>query len=134
VLKSISGGESANPFKTYSNGIPTTGVWKSGDVVDDQTPTASGNIGWVCITSSVITAGTITSGSTSLTVGTGTGINNGDYVTVAGAGVAGANLITTVSSGGGTSTLILVASASTGVVDAKVTTPGVWKVYGVISA
>jgi hypothetical protein len=29
---------------------PTVGTWKVGDIVYDTTPSASGNIGWVCVT------------------------------------------------------------------------------------
>lgn len=52
------------------------------------------------------TTGTITSGTTSLTVASGTGISNGDYVT--GEGIAPG---TTVSSGGGTTSITLSANA-----------------------
>jgi len=33
-----------------SNAAPTTGTWNAGDRVYDLTPSASGNIGWVCVT------------------------------------------------------------------------------------
>lgn len=33
----------------YSNSVPTTGSYNIGDIVYDKTPTASGNIGWVCV-------------------------------------------------------------------------------------
>lgn len=53
------------------------------------------------------TTGSITSGTTSLTVASGTGISDGDYVT--GEGIAPG---TTVSSGGGTTSITLSANAS----------------------
>lgn len=53
------------------------------------------------------TTGTITSGTTSLTVASGSGISNGDYVV--GEGIAPG---TTVSSGGGTTSITLSASAA----------------------
>jgi hypothetical protein len=80
----------------------------------------------------VVNTGSISSGSPTLTVGTNA-VQNGEYVTVAGAGVAGADLTTIVLSGGGTGTLTLNTNASTTVSNAKVTTPGTWKTYGLIS-
>ena len=53
------------------------------------------------------TTGTITSGTTSLTVASGSGISNGDYVV--GEGIAPG---TTVSSGGGTTSITLSANAA----------------------
>ena len=53
------------------------------------------------------TTGTVTSGTTSLTVASGSGISNGDYVT--GEGITPG---TTVSSGGGTTSLTLSGNAS----------------------
>ena len=33
---------------TYANSYPTTGTWKVGDIVYARTPTAGGNVGWIC--------------------------------------------------------------------------------------
>jgi len=68
-----------------------------------------------------LTTGTINSGSAALTVADGSFFQNGDPITVAGAGVAAANLVTTVLSGGGTVNLVLNTNASTSVVNANVT-------------
>lgn len=122
------------PSEFWSAAVPTTGTWKVGDLVWNSAPVAGGTMGWVCTSASDATTGTINSGSASLTVASGTGINNGDSITVVGAGAAGANLVTTVSSGGGTTTLTLATTASTSVVSAVVTTPGTWKTFGAISA
>lgn len=112
---------------------PTTGTWAVGNIVYNTVPASAGYIGWVCTSASDTTTGTINSASNSLAVASGTGIIDGDTITIAGAGVAGASLTTTVSSGGGTATLILGTTASTSVVSAAVTTPGTWKTFGVIS-
>jgi hypothetical protein len=68
----------------------------------------------------VPTTGSINSGTNTLTVASGVGINNGEGITVFGAGSAGTNLNTTVTSGGGTTTLTLAANASTTVSGASV--------------
>jgi hypothetical protein len=116
------------PYKwqEYRSAVPTTGTWKRGDIVWNSQPSALGTPGWMCTSASDTTTGSITSGATALTVTSGTGINNGDVIAVAGAGVAGATLTTTVSSGGGTTTITLAAAASTTVTGAAVTTPGSW--------
>lgn len=67
-----------------------------------------------------LTTGSITNGSATLTVADGQFWQNGDRITVAGAGAAGATLTTTVSSGGGTTTLTLAATASTTVTNGNV--------------
>jgi hypothetical protein len=110
----------------YKNATPTTGSWLTGSRIYRFTPTVGQPKSWVCTSSTDTTTGTINASSNSLTVASGTGINNGDSITVAGAGVAGAALVTTVSSGGGTGTLILGTTASTSVVSAAVTTTGTW--------
>jgi hypothetical protein len=68
----------------------------------------------------VYASGTITSGTSTLTVtspsgftGGINGFTNGDTIIIHGAGVAGANLSTTVVSGGGTGTITLANTAST---------------------
>ena len=40
-------------FKTVTEGsaAPTSGNWLRGDIVYDETPTAGGTVGWVCVTS-----------------------------------------------------------------------------------
>lgn len=104
------------------------GTWISGQSVKRVDPIVSGGFllsGWICTANTVITTGSITSGSTALTVATA-GINNGDLIKIVGAGVAGANLITTVSSGGGTVNLVLATAASTTVVAAVVNNSGTW--------
>lgn len=112
---------------------PTTGTWAVGNIVYNTVPASAGYVGWVCTSASDTTTGTINASSNSLAVASGTGIINGDTITIAGAGVAGASLTTTVSSGGGTTTLVLGTTASTSVVSAAVTTPGTWKTFGLIS-
>jgi len=37
-------------FNLYASSFPTAGTWAQGDIAYDITPTASGNIGWVCTT------------------------------------------------------------------------------------
>jgi hypothetical protein len=117
----------------WVSAAPTTGVHTIGEIVLNSAPASAGYIGWVCTSASDTTTGTINASSNSLAVASGTGIINGDTITIAGAGVAGASLTTTVTSGGGTTTLILGTTASTSVVSASVTTPGTWKTFGVIS-
>lgn len=68
---------------------------------------------------SVHTTGSITAGTNTLTVAVTT-INNGDVVTVAGAG-GFKDLTATVTSGGGTANLVLSANAGTTVTNARVT-------------
>ena len=36
------------PKEVYLDSIPTTGIWSLGDKIIKMTPTAGGNIGWVC--------------------------------------------------------------------------------------
>ena len=121
-------------LRTLGTAAPTSGDYLQGDIIWHSSPVASGYIGWTCVSASRTTTGSITSGTSALTVASGTGINNGDTITVAGAGVSGANLTTTVSSGGGTTSITLAATASTTVSGAAVTTPGTWKTFGAISA
>jgi Pectate lyase superfamily protein len=118
---------------TFDTAAPTTGTWARGDIIWNLNTSSAGYIGWTCVSSSDSTTGSITSGTTALTVASGSGINNGDTIAIAGAGVAGATLTTTVSSGGGTTSLTLAAAASTTVSDAAVTTPGTWKTFGLVS-
>ena len=39
-----------NKSITYGSAAPSTGDWHIGDIIYNQTPTAGGNIGWVCTT------------------------------------------------------------------------------------
>ena len=74
----------------------------------------------------VVTTGSITSGTPTLTVASGAGIANGNNISVTNAGAAGAALVTTVLSGGGTTTLTLAANATTTVSSVAVTANS-WK-------
>jgi hypothetical protein len=38
---------------TFANAAPTTGRWIRGDIVLNDTPSAGGFIGWVCVTAGV---------------------------------------------------------------------------------
>jgi hypothetical protein len=114
-------------------GVGNAGAYKKGDQIVNTNPTSGGYIGWVCIVDSADTTGSIMSGSATLTVASGAGIADGQYVNVYGAGTAGGILNTYVVSGGGTTTLTLFSTASTTVSGARVTTPGQWKTYGLIS-
>lgn len=115
-------------------GIGNTAIYEVGDEVKNSAPTAGGTIGWVCTTASAQVTGSINSGTNTLTVSDGTSIPNGIYVNVYGAGTAGGILNTYVVSGGGTTSLVLFSNASTTVSNTSVTTPGVWKTFGAISA
>jgi len=65
------------------------------------------------------TTATTTGGSATVTVADGTGIVNGDVLTIAGAGSAGADWYATVSSGGGTTTLTMTTTAPASVSGAE---------------
>lgn len=69
----------------------------------------------------VITTGSITSGTNTLTVASGVGIANGDTITIRGAAANGRDLETTVSSGGGTVNIVTAANASNTVTSLDVT-------------
>jgi hypothetical protein len=43
-------GNSWNPKVQYGTTVPVTGTWLQGDIVYNLSPTANGNIGWVCVT------------------------------------------------------------------------------------
>jgi len=95
--------------------IPTVGQWLLGDIIYNPAPTAGGYLGWVCTTASALTIGSISSGSSTLTVVNGSAIVNGDHINIAGAGPSGAagqDLYTTVVSGGGTTTITLANTAT----------------------
>ena len=92
----------------------TTALTESGGVVtlnNVDSATNRTNLGLGYASTSEVqgthTTGTITSGTTSLTVASGSGISNGDYVV--GEGIAPG---TTVSSGGGTTSITLSANAA----------------------
>lgn len=135
LLKAVSNGSFASPEASYvqvfthkvsyATSVPTGGTWAQGDRVFNSAATVGHPKGWLCTSASDITTGSVGTGSAALTV-VSTGIQNGDVIKVAGAGVAGADLTTTVASGGGTVNIILTATASTTVVSAVVTTPGTW--------
>jgi len=122
-----------NSLGTTFPAIGSTFIYKKADKIVNTNPTSGGYVGWVCIVDSANTTGSISSGSAILTVASGTGIINGQYVNVYGAGTAGGILNTYIVSGGGTTTLTLFSTASTTVSGAQVTTPGQWKTYGLIS-
>lgn len=105
------------------------------DTIFNTAPASSGFYGWVCIGSGVTgRTGSISAASNNLTISSGAGIADGDYVSVAGAGPAGAALLRTVSSGGGTTTLVLSgAAASTTVSGAAITHYGTWSTFGAIT-
>ena len=70
--------------------------------------------------SSASTTGTISAGSTTLTLASAEDFKNGQGISVAGAGASGALLVTTIVSGAGTTTLTLKDAASTAVTGAAV--------------
>lgn len=74
-----------------------------------------------CVGSGLTTTGGITSTQTALTLAAAEDFQNGQAITVAGAGAAGALLRTTIVSGGGTVNLVLAAAAGTTVAGALVT-------------
>jgi hypothetical protein len=79
-----------------------------------------------CVGAGFETTGTITSGSTTLTLANGSTFRSngsnigGSRITIVGAGVAGADLVTYIVSGGGTNTVTLAVAASTSVTGALV--------------
>jgi hypothetical protein len=44
------GNVSLGPPKRWAISAPTSGSWIAGDTVEHVTPTAGGNVGWVCVT------------------------------------------------------------------------------------
>ena len=109
-----------------------------GNYIQNTTPTASGFMGRVCITSgtfgTLAVTGGITAGTTSLVVSSISTIQVGAYITIAGAGVAAAALPVEVLAISGTTVTVSVA-ASTTVAGAAVTyTAPVLKTFGPISA
>ena len=126
-------GMTVGPMLRPLTAAPTTYIWKVGDSIYNWGITAGGYPGFICTNASDVTTGSVGTGSANLTV-VGTGIQNGDVINVAGAGVAGATLTTTVTSGGGTVNIVLTDTASTTVVAAAVTTPGTWKAMAAIAA
>lgn len=77
-----------------------------------------------CIGAGFQTTGSITTGTTALTLANGSTLRNGDNaggrVTIKGAGVSGADLVTYIVSGGGTNNVVLNTAASTTVTGAVV--------------
>lgn len=43
------GGNTWNPRENWSFAAPTTGTWARGDKIYNTAPSASGNVGWVCV-------------------------------------------------------------------------------------
>lgn len=82
------------------------------------------NTAGACVGGGFVTTGTISSGSTTLTLADGsvfrTGNVGGGKLTIVGAGVAGANLDVYIVSGGGTNTVTVSTAASTSVTSAVV--------------
>lgn len=101
-------------------------AWLVNDRVRQLTSAAGSPKAWVCTVASATTTGSITSGTNTLTLAAASTFANGQGITVAGAGAAGAALNTTISSGGGTVNLVLVANASTTVSGATTTHAGTW--------
>ena len=82
--------------------------------------------GWMfesCCTTgnSTNTTGTVGASSTALTVASGTGLADGDSITIRGAGTSGADHTTTIASGGGTVNIVLTDAAVTAVTSEYVT-------------
>ena len=73
-----------------------------------------------CFSIGYQTTGSISKGSTTLSVANGTPLLNGETVVVAGAGVGGANLRAHISASGGTNSLTLTSPASTTVTSAVI--------------
>ena len=122
--------------RSLGSAIPTTGSHLNGDIVYDETPSASGYIGWVCTTSGTFgtlnagaTTGSITSGATLLVVNSATGLTEGCYITIA--GVAGIKLVSAIS---GLNITITAAANATVSAAAVAFSPAVYKTWGAISA
>lgn len=100
--------------------------WVKGSVCYNATPAVGQPTGWMCTVTGANTTGSVNSGSTALTVASGTAVLNGQNIAIVGAGVSGAILHTTVASGGGTTSIVLTTAAGTSVTNAVVTTSGTW--------
>lgn len=118
-IKVAGAGPAGGPLWAYiSSGGGTTTLTLS---VAASTTVSGAAVTVIGATRYATTTGSITSGTATLTVASGTGYLNGMDICVAGAGSNGADLQTTISSGGGTTTLTLAANAGTTVSGAEVT-------------
>jgi parallel beta-helix repeat protein len=75
--------------RSESSTIPTTGHYGVGDTITNIAPVAGGKMGWVCTTAGTFgtlvgVTGSITSGTTLLTVNTTAGLTKYDYINIAG--------------------------------------------------
>ena len=82
------------------------------------------NTAGACVGGGFVTTGSISSGSTTLTLADGSPLRSGNFgggkITIVGAGVAGADLNAYIVSGGGTNTVTISTAASTSVVSGVV--------------
>lgn len=83
----------ANGYQRIGNAssLPTTGTYNKADVLFKHDPVVGSELGWVCITSGTqgtlnngLTTGSISSGSTAITVSSLTGLEVGNYISIAG--------------------------------------------------
>ena len=80
-------------YTTTATALPTTGTYTVGTTIQRETPVVGQPVGWKCTVSGTLgtlnggaTTGTINSGSNVLTVNSATGLQEGQRITVAGAG------------------------------------------------
>jgi hypothetical protein len=88
------------PMKRPLTAPPTTFSWERGSSIFNWSASAGGAPGWVCTTAGTFgtlagVTGSIISGTKALTVNTTTGLNVGNYITIA--GVAGIKVISSIS-------------------------------------
>ena len=123
-------------YKVPYTAAPTEETWHINDRVIDITPNAAGVEGWICIAegsqgtlNSGSTTGGITSGLTSLVVNDNTGLEVGQFITIA--GVTGTKRITKIEH-----TTITINSASDATVAAAAVawSAATFKTFGTISA
>jgi len=89
----------ASTYVAPTSAVPTLGSWTLGDQVQNFTPSASSYMGWVCTTSGTFgtlagVTGSITISTKVLTVNSVTGLEVGQYITIA--GVSGTKKITSI--------------------------------------
>ena len=123
----------------YFSAAPSIGTWAQGDIIYDITPDASGQIGWVCVTSGTFSSATDATGDTDGSTAVITGMtdtsdfNTGDFVTVS-AGFPSAAIPYEIISKTATSVTLDTVSTS---VQSNVTVATVdptFKTFGAISA
>jgi len=115
---------------------PTDGDWQQGDRVPDVTPSASGTEGFICVESGTggtlnggATTGSISAGTSALTVNSIAGMEVGHYIAII--GVTGTKRITSISG----LVVTIDSNADATVVGATVSfVAAVFKSYGVIGA